>query len=249
MRIGAVEQALTKEIEGRRTICFSLLDSENIKTHNVGEIAKTLENAGISAILVGGSTIADQTELNTFVKKIKEETKIPVILFPGTITGVSPHADAILFTSLLNSDNPYFITGAQALGASAVRKHSIEALPTAYIIVGEGGSTGFIGQARGIPSSKPNLAAMYALAAQYMGMRFLYLESGSGASSPVPTELIIAVRKVYDGFLITGGGIKEPEAAKAIAKAGADAIVLGTLFESSTYKIILPKIMEAVRED
>jgi len=177
MRIGAVEQTLTKEIEGRRTICFSLLDSENIKTHNVGEIAKTLENAGISAILVGGSTIADQTELNAFVKKIKEETKIPVILFPGNITGVSPHADAILFTSLLNSDNPYFITGAQALGASAVRKHSIEALPTAYIIIGEGGSTGFIGQARGIPSSKPNLAAMYALAAQYMGMRFLYLES------------------------------------------------------------------------
>ncbi len=248
MKIGAVEQALMKEIEGRRTICFSLLDSENIRNQDAGEIAKTVEHEGVSAILVGGSTIADQIELNSFIKKIKEDTKIPIILFPGNITGVSPYADAILFTSLLNSDNPYFITGAQALGASAVRKHSIEALPTAYIVVGDGGTTGFIGQARGIPSSKPDLAAMYALAGQYMGMRFLYLESGSGASSPVPTDLITAVRKVYDGFLIAGGGIKEPEAAKAVAKAGADAIVLGTLFESNTYKTLLPKIMQAVRE-
>ena len=249
MSTGKVEQILMRAIEGKRTICFGLLDSESTGNQEAAEIAKTAENEGISAILVGGSTIADQIELNSLVKQIKEETKIPIILFPGNITGVSPYADAILFTSLLNSDNPYFITGAQALGASAVRKHLLEALPTAYIVVGEGGTTGFIGRARGIPPTKPDLAAMYALAAQYMGMRFLYLESGSGASSPVSTELITAVRKVYNGFLITGGGIKEPEAARAIAKAGADAIVLGTLFESNAYKTILPKIMKAVKED
>lgn len=249
MRIGSVEKILTSATEKGHTICFSLLDSDNIGGEEAAEIAKTVEEEGVSAILVGGSTIADQIDLNSFVKNIKDKIRIPVILFPGNITGVSPHADAILFTSLLNSDNPYFITGAQALGAPSVKKHSLEALPTAYLVIGEGGTTGFIGRARGIPTSKPNLAAMYALAAQYMGMRFLYLESGSGASLPVSNQLITAVRKVYDGFLIVGGGIKEPEAARTASKAGADAIVLGTLFETSTYKTILPKIMKAVNED
>lgn len=229
MALGKVEQYLRDEIKKHGTICLPLIDSEN--SSDVAAIAKKVEEKGASAILVGGSSITDQLELAKVVAETKTRIKIPVILFPGNVTGVSPKADAILFSSLLNSENPYFITEAQALAAIAVKKYGIEPLPTAYIIVGEGTAAWFVGRARGIPFHKPNLAVMYSLAAQYMGMRFVYLEAGSGASQNVPPEMVAAVRKQYEGTLIVGGGIRSPETAAQIAKAGADIIVIGTMIE------------------
>lgn len=146
----------------------------------------------------------------------------------------------------MNSDNPYFITEAQALGALSVRKYNLEAIPMAYLIVGDGGAAGFVGRAKGIPHQKPGLAAMYALAAQYFGMRFLYLEAGSGADGRVSQEMIAAVRKVYEGTLIVGGGITTPDAAEGVAKAGADVIVVGTLLENDEFDSILTKICKVI---
>ncbi len=229
MALGKVEQHLRDEIKKHGTICLPLIDSEN--STDAAAIARKVEEKGASAILVGGSSAIDQIELAKVVAEIKSRIKVPVILFPGNVTGVSPKADAILFSSLLNSENPYFITEAQALGAIAVKKYGIEPLPTAYIIVGEGTAAWFVGRARGIPFHKPNLAVMYSLAAQYMGMRFVYLEAGSGASQNVPPEMVAAVRKQYEGTLIVGGGITTAETAGQIAKAGADIIVVGTMIE------------------
>ena len=195
---------------------------------------------------MGGSTAIDQIELEEVVKTIKKAVTSPVILFPGNVTGVSPSADAIFFSCLMNSDNPYFITEAQALGALSVRKYNLEALPMAYLIVGDGGAAGFVGRAKGIPHQKPGLAAMYALAAQYFGMRFLYLEAGSGADGRVSEAMIGAVRNVYGGTLIVGGGITSPGAAKAASKAGADVIVVGTMLENDDFEPILTKICKAI---
>ena len=130
---------------------------------------------------------------------------------------------------------------------NTVKKHNIETLPTAYLIVGDGGTTGFIGRAKGIPPNKPKLAAMYALAAQYLGMRFLYLEGGSGVISHVPLNVIKAVRKAYDGFLIVGGGIKNAKIAQSIIKCGVNAIVIGTLTESKNYELNLKKITKTLK--
>ncbi|MEW5840500.1 geranylgeranylglyceryl/heptaprenylglyceryl phosphate synthase [Nitrososphaera sp.] len=226
---GKVEQYLNGEIKKHGTICLPLIDSEN--STDAASIARKVEEVGASGILVGGSSATDQMELAKVVAEIKDSVRIPVILFPGNVTGVSPRADAILFSSLLNSEDPYFITGAQALGAPAVKKHGIEPLPTAYVIVGEGTAAWFVGRARAIPFHKPNLAVMYSLAAQYMGMRYVYLEAGSGASQNVPPEMVAAVRKYYQGTLIVGGGIKTPETAGAVARAGADIVVVGTMIE------------------
>ena len=142
----------------------------------------------------------------------------------------------------MNSDNPYFITEAQALGALAIRKYDLEAIPMAYLIIGDGGAAGFVGRARGIPPNKPSLAAMYALAAQYFGMRFLYLEAGSGADGKVSEKMITTVRKVYEGTIIVGGGIRSPDDAKVAAKAGADIIVVGTMLEDSNFEKVLSDI-------
>ena len=229
MQLGKIEEYLRTEIKNHGTICLPLIDSEN--STDAVSTAKIVEERGASAILVGGSSAVDQLELTKLVSELKSRINIPVILFPGNVTGVSPKADAILFSSLLNSENPYFITEAQALGALAVKKYAIEPLPTAYIIIGEGTAAWFVGRARGIPFHKPNLAVMYSLAAQYMGMRFVYLEAGSGAVEHVPQEMVAMVRKHYEGTIIVGGGIKSPEIASQMAKAGADIIVIGSMIE------------------
>ncbi len=243
---GKVEQYLRDEINKRGTICLPLIDSENAA--DAASLAGKLEDMGASAILIGGSSAIDQLELAKVVSQVKEKIKIPVILFPGNVTGVSPKADAILFSSLLNSENPYFMTGAQALGALAVKKYGIEPLPTAYIIVGEGTTAWFVGRARGIPFHKPNIAMMYSLAAQYMGMRFVYLEAGSGASQSVTPEMVVAVRKYFDGILIVGGGIRTAETAAKLAKAGADVIVIGTMIEKETnWQDRFSSIIKAIR--
>ena len=246
MAPGKVEQHLRDEIKKHGTICLPLIDSEY--SADAAAIARKVEEKGASAILVGGSSAIDQLELAKVVAEIKSRIKIPVILFPGNVTGVSPKADAILFSSLLNSENPYFITEAQALGAVAVKKYGIEPLPTAYIIIGEGTAAWFVGRARGIPFHKPNLAVMYSLAAQYMGMRFVYLEAGSGASQNVQPEMVAAVRKNYEGTLIVGGGIRSPETAGRIAKAGADIIVIGTMIEKDgNWQEKFSSIVKAIR--
>ena len=145
------ESKLKDLIKSQGTICAGLLDSENISPSEAAQIAARVEKCGAKAILVGGSTAVDQIELEEVVKTIKKSVTSPVILFPGNVTGVSPSADAIFFSCLMNSDNPYFITEAQALGALAIRKYDLEAIPMAYLIVGDGGAAGFIGRAKGIP--------------------------------------------------------------------------------------------------
>lgn len=224
-----VENYINDELKKHKKICFALLDSENFE--DIAGVAKKVESLGASAILVGGSSAIDQLDLDKLVISIKSIVSIPVILFPGNVTGVSPNADAILFTSLLNSEDPYFISGAQALGALLVKKYNIEPLPTGYIIIGDNTTAWFIGRAKGIPFEKSNIAVMYSLAAQYLGMRFVYLEAGSGAKKNVSAEMISNVRKYYDGLLIVGGGIKNSSIAKELAEAGADILVVGTLLE------------------
>ena len=220
------------ERKGRGTTLFVLVDSEESGSGKAAELARAAESAGAGAILVGGSSATDQFEMAKVVKGVKEAVEIPVILFPGNVTGVVPGADAILFSSLLNSENPYYISQAQALGAPNILRFGLEPLPTAYLVVGEGTSAWFVGSVRAIPFDKPKIAAAYSLAARFMGMRFVYLEAGSGAKMHVAPEMVAAVRRIFDGFLIVGGGIRDAESAGALAAAGADALVVGTLTES-----------------
>ncbi len=226
-----VELFLKSELKKKKALLFVLIDSEVSQLKASSKLAKDVEKIGASAILVGGSSATDQIEMAQVVKGIKKGIKIPLILFPGNVTGVVPDADAILFSSLMNSENPYFITQAQALGAPSVLKFGLEPLPTAYLVIGEGSSAWFVGSARGIPFEKPKIAAAYALAAQFLGMRFVYLEAGSGAKTNVTPEMIQTVRRSFNGVWIGGGGIKDAKTAQSLVKAGADALVIGTFLE------------------
>ena len=242
-----VELFLKSELKKKNALLFVLIDSEVSKLESSQKLAQDVEKIGASAILVGGSSTTDQIEMAQVVKGIKKGIKIPIILFPGNVTGVVPNADAILFSSLMNSENPYFITQAQALGAPTVLKFGLEPLPTAYLVIGDGTSAWFVGSARGIPFEKPKIAAAYALAAQFLGMRFVYLEAGSGAKSSVTPEMVKTVRKAFNGFLIVGGGIRDIKTATNLVKAGADALVIGTFLEKGGSVKKLAEIAKAIQ--
>lgn len=244
---GKVELFLKSELKKKNALLFVLIDSEVSKLESSRKLAQDVEKIGISAILIGGSSATDQIEMAEVVKGIKKGIKIPIILFPGNVTGVVPDADAILFSSLMNSENPYFITQAQALGAPSVLKFGLEPLPTAYLVIGDGTSAWFVGSARGIPFEKPKIAAAYALAAQFLGMRFVYLEAGSGAKSSVTPEMVKTVRKAFNGFLIVGGGIRDIKTATDLVKAGADALVIGTFLEKGGSVEKLAEIAKAIQ--
>ena len=244
-----IETFLKSELKKKNALLFVLIDSEVSNLEASCKLAKDVEKIGASAILVGGSSATDQIEMAQVVQGIKKGIKIPVILFPGNITGVVPDADAILFSSLMNSENPYFITQAQALGAPSVLKFGLEPLPTAYLVIGDGTSAWFVGSARGIPFEKPKIAAAYALAAQFLGMRFVYLEAGSGAKTNVTPEMVKAVRHAFNGFLIVGGGIKDVNTAQKLVKAGANALVIGTFLEKGGSIKKLEEISKTIQKN
>ena len=244
---GSVERYLLDKIKADGSIHMTLIDPEKVTPETAAQVAKTSALNGTAAIMIGGSTVDSQKQLDQVVQAIKAEVKIPIILFPGNVTGISSHADAIWFMSMLNSADPYFLMGAQILGAPYIKKFGIEPISMGYIVVGDGGTVGKVGKAVKVPYDKPDLAVAHALAGQYLGMRFIYLEGGSGVQVPVPVEMIRAVKQATNVTLIVGGGIKTPEQALAAAEAGADIIVTGNITESTEGKKRISQIIAAIR--
>jgi len=245
-QIGEVERQLEKEIEEHGVAHLTLFDPEKLTPAAARHLAIDVKKAGSAAAMVGGSTATSVYQLDAIVKAIKT-SGLPVILFPNDVAGLSQHADAVFFMSLLNSTNPYYLSGAQALGAPLVKRYRLEPIPLAYLIVGEHtGAAGFVGSANPIPYDKPEIAAIYALAAEYLGMRLVYLEAGSGARHPVPPDMVRAVKKLSGIRIVVGGGIRAPAQAKAIVNAGAHIIVTGTIAEKASVRK-LRQIIRAIR--
>jgi len=245
--IGRVEKYLLDKIEEDGAVHITLIDPEKVTPPSASRIAREAESSQTAAVMVGGSTLISTSHLDRVLKAIKKTVDIPIILFPNNVTSINKHADAIWFMSLLNSSDTYFVIGAHVLGAPLVKELGLEPIPLGYIIVGEGGSAGVIGKVVPIPYDKPELAVGHALAAQYLGMRFVYLEAGSGAKEPVPNNMIRAVKNAIGVPLIVGGGIKTGEQAKEVVRAGADIIVTGTVVEEGRVKDKIRELVENMK--
>ncbi len=229
--MGPVESKLIEEIQEHGCIHLALLDPEKFPG-NLSSIIQNLEDNGTTAIMVGGSTVRSAIQLDRAVKAIRDASSLPVILFPNGAAGISRFAHAIFFMSLLNSSNPQYIIGAQILGAPAVQRFNLEPIPLGYLVVGESQTAvSTIGKTKKIPYSEADLAVAHALAAQYLGMRFVYLEAGSGAERSVDPRMVARVSQKVDIPIIVGGGIKTPIQAERLVRAGASIIVTGTVLE------------------
>lgn len=245
--VGSVEKYLLEKIESEDAIHITLIDPEKTTPPQASRIAHKAKSSGTSAIMIGGSTFVSTTHLDNVIRAVKRTVRIPVILFPNNVTGISRHANAIWFMSLLNSVDPYFLIGAQILGAPLVKKYGLEPIPLGYIIIGDGGTAGVVGKAVPVPYDKPKLAVAHALAGQYLGMHFIYLEAGSGAKKPVPPEMIRIVKNSIDVPLVVGGGIKSRRQALTAASAGADIIVTGNIMEDTKARRKVSEIIQGIR--
>ncbi len=250
MNQGKIEKYYWEKIHSQGAMLFSLIDPDKCFLDNAAKLAKTSYDAGADAILVGGSIGAQGTILDDTVKKIKEAVDIPVVLFPGNISGLTQYADAVYFMYMLNSRDVYWLSTAQIQAAPVVQKMNIEAIPTSYLVLEPGRAVGWIGNANLVPRDRPDLAYACALASKYMGAHVLISDSGSGAADPAPVEVIAGIAKACgdDVFYSYGGGIKNGDQAADIIRAGAHAIQVGTAFEAGNVADKIKKIKGQILE-
>lgn len=197
-------------------------------------ISQSFDEQLIDFVLIGGSLVIKQ-QIGEITAAIKSVCKIPLILFPGNLSQVCEGADAILYLTLLSGRNPEYLIGQQIQAAPVLHSMNIEILSTGYILVESGRTTSvqYVTQTIPIPRQKTEIAVATALAGQYLGCKNIYLEAGSGADQTVPGEMICAVRQKVDIPLWVGGGIRNAESALEASRAGADVIVLGSIFETN----------------
>ena len=216
-----------------------LIDPDKNSENNLEEKISKINNSGVDAIFVGGSLILDNN-CEKRVELIKSISKVPVIFFPGGISQLNKHYDAMLFMSILSGRNSHYLIGEQVIAAPIVKDLGIEVIPTGYLLVdgGNNSSVQFMSGSNPIPIEKPDILIAHALAAQYLGKKLVYLESGSGAKNSIPNNLLKAVTKYIDVPIIVGGGIKTPQSANEKVLAGASFVVIGSILEGNNTNII-----------
>jgi len=236
---------LTEKLSRGEKLHFTLIDPD--KVSDLDRLEKLMElaaSAGTDAFLIGGSTGVTPEEAGRVADALRK-TGLPVIIFPGNMNCLTPKADAVLFMVLMNTLEPYYLMQIQVLSAPLIRKYGLETIPTGYIVLNADTAVGHVGRVQPIPYSKPELVLAYALAAEMMGFKMIYLEAGSGASSPVPPAFPRVVKQYTGLITMVGGGVRTPETAVELLEAGADIIVTGTIMERDPEKGV--EIVKAIK--
>jgi len=229
---------LIKIIKRKGAAYVVLIDPDRPLQDTIIERVELANESNVDALFIGGSLMMDSKSVER-VKTIKSISKIPVILFPGSASQLSSHYDAILFLSFISGRNPHYLIGEQVIAAPVIKDLCIEAISTGYILLDGGARSAveIISGTQSIPMEKIDVIVSHALAGQYLGMRFIYLESGSGASKSVELPLIQRVSNKVDIPLIVGGGINSPRMARKIVGAGASIVVTGSVIEDEPQKM------------
>jgi phosphoglycerol geranylgeranyltransferase len=210
-----------------------LIDPDETDQEKLPLLLRNAEKAGVSLILAGGSLV--QRPVDPLIRKIKELTSIPVLLFPGNPNQLSNQADGLLLLSLISGRNPEFLIGNHVVAAHFLKNSSLEIIPTGYMLV-ENGSTSsaeYISNTRPLPRNKPDLAVSTAMAGEMLGLKLIYMEGGSGAKCLIPPAIIAAVKKNTGIPLLVGGGIQSASDLKMVFDSGADIAVVGTAAEEN----------------
>ncbi len=224
---------LAARAENRKLLAI-LLDPDKIEWDKIDLMITKICAAPATHIFIGGSHVASQ-RLDELVVVMKENCGLPVVLFPGNPTQISPNAHGILFLSLLSGRNTDYLIEHHIEAAPILRKTRLEVIPTGYILIESGGTTAveFVSGTTPMPTDDPENIINTALAGELLGMKLIYLEAGSGARNPVPKEVIAEVSKNIRIPLIVGGGIKDLNGIEAAYDSGADMVVIGTAFENN----------------
>lgn len=226
---------------------FVLIDPDRKNDGIIEDLVNSVNESGADAILSGGSLFMDG-RFQERAARIKALARIPVILFPGAANQLGPYCDAILFMSVISGRNPNYLIGEQVIAAPVVKDLGLEPIPTGYLLFDGGGNSTveFMSNSKPLPMHRPDITIAHGLAAQYLGMKLLYLEAGSGARISVPEDTITSVTSEVDLPVIVGGGIRTPEEARNKVEAGASFVVTSTAVEESNRLTLLKDFANAV---
>ena len=231
MKTSIYQELTIKKTQGKKSFAV-LIDPDKVDTDSLDNLIALGHEAKVDYWLVGGSLVVSN-HLDEIVLHLKKHSLLPVILFPGSPSQVTRHADALLYLSLISGRNAELLIGQHVLSAPFIKQSGLEVLSTGYMVIDGGAPTtvSYISNASPIPSNKNEIALCTALAGEMLGMKLIYMDAGSGAQRPIETAMIKAVASQINVPLIIGGGITTAEKAAANCKAGANLIVVGNAIE------------------
>lgn len=234
-----VYQSLRERKKNGQKSFVVLIDPDKVTSSSLPSLVQKATASGVDYFFVGGSLVISDHQ-DECIQQIKKESSIPIILFPGSPSQISRHADALLYLSLISGRNPELLIGQHVISAPAVKKSGLEIIPTGYMVVDGGAPTtvSYISGAAPIPADKADIALCTAMAGEMLGHKLIYMDAGSGARRPVTEEMISLVAGSIEVPLVVGGGIRNAEKAYQNCKAGADVVVVGNVLEKD------PSLME-----
>lgn len=237
-------QIIESKKKGRKLFSI-LIDPDKQTEKNLLQIIKKSKSSNVDLFFVGGSLLTNNS-LDFCISTIKQNCKIPVVLFPGNAMQVNNQADGILFLFLISGRNAEMLIGNHVITAPILKESDIEVLSTGYMLIDSGKSTtvSYMSNTTPIPHDKDDVAACTAIAGEMLGLKMIYMDGGSGAINSVSNKMITVVANNIDVPLIIGGGINSAKQAKEKCKAGADIIVVGNAIEKNNK--LIQKISDAI---
>jgi len=229
---------LEKKAKGKKLFAI-LIDPDKQKNSVLSLIVQKANEANVDYFFVGGSLLTNDN-LDECIKTIKNNSNIPVILFPGNAMQINKNADGILFLSLISGRNPELLIGKQVISAPILKQTSLEVISTGYMLIDSGKPTtaSYMSNTLPIPRNKNGIATSTAIAGEYLGMKLIYMDGGSGAEKPIEIDMIKQVSNQINIPLIVGGGICNAQKAIDNCNAGADLIVVGNAIEKNADLIL-----------
>ena len=227
-----IYQSLLQHKEKGQKSFAVLIDPDKVTVEKIDELTALAAEARVDYLLVGGSLVVTN-RLDEVVQQIKKNCDIPVILFPGSPSQITPYADALLYLSLISGRNAELLIGQHVISAPFVKQSRLEIISTGYMVIDGGAPTtvSYISNAAPIPADKNEIAMCTAMAGEMLGMKLIFMDAGSGAKRPITEAMIEKVAQIIEAPLVIGGGITDPEKAYRNCKAGADVIVIGNAIE------------------
>ena len=216
----------------RGAVAVALIDPDSKYDNILSPMIELINESDFDIIFAGGSMVADR-EFNNRIKFIKENTDLPLVIFPGSYNQISKYADAILYLSLLSGRNPQYLISDHVKSARLIHNLSLETISTAYILLDGGmqSSVERVSNTKPIPMNKHEIILEHALAGEYLGKKYIFLDAGSGAKHHITCEIISYLKSYITIPIIVGGGINTVESASRLVNSGADYIVTGTQIE------------------
>lgn len=241
--VNHIQQKISK---GSKQLAL-LIDPDKISDEQVLALVSEAKKCSVDLFFVGSSLLLSD-RFERCIELIKDHCEIPVVIFPGNNLQVSSKADAIFFLSLISGRNPDMLIGKHVIAAPHLKRAGIEVIPTGYMLIESGTPTAvsYMSNTTPIPHDKNDIAICTAMAGELLGLKFIYMDAGSGAKNTISSSMIESVRAAIDIPLIIGGGIRTPEKARELCLAGADILVVGNALEHDAS--LLRSLADAVHQ-